>query len=162
MSTYKVTVSNNNIKVDAATTSHKTTVSKVDYGLSLSRVGGQGSKGDTISNIEFDSSNNFVVTVTGADGSVASTYNLGPLGNNTSLGNLADVNMTGVADDQVVQFDSSTSTFIPHTLTTTSLTDLDNAGKTDGAMLLYDGSSSKYKATTQLNNGNTFLIGGSY
>jgi DNA integrity scanning protein DisA with diadenylate cyclase activity len=42
------------------------------------------------------------------------------------------------------------------------MTDIDNTGKTDGAVLLFDSASNKYKATTQLNNENTFMIGGSF
>jgi DNA integrity scanning protein DisA with diadenylate cyclase activity len=69
---------------------------------------------------------------------------------------------TGITDGQVLQYDLAPTGYVPHTLTTSSMTDIDNTGKTDGAVLLFDSASNKYKATTQLNNENTFMIGGSF
>lgn len=82
--------------------------------------------------------------------------------NNIPINDLQDINTTGITDGQVLQYESGTSTYVPHTLTTTSMTDIDNTNKSDGAVLLYDGVSHKYKATTQLNNANTYMIGGSF
>lgn len=84
------------------------------------------------------------------------------LAGNIPLGNLKDVNTTGITDGQIIQYEAGTSTYVPHTLTTTSMTDIDNTNKTDGALLLFDETSNKYKATTQLNNANTYVIGGSF
>jgi len=81
---------------------------------------------------------------------------------NILIGTLQDVNTTGITDGQVLQYEAVTSTYVPHTLTTASMTDIDNTNKSDGAVLLYDGVSNKYKATTQLNNANTYMIGGSF
>lgn len=162
MSNYKVVVSNNSIKVDTSAPKHETKVDTTEYGVSLSRVGGQGSKGDSVSNVEINSNNEIIITITGSSGDVVETYNLGQVGQNTKLGELEDVDLSTVSDNDFVQYDLASDTYKPHTLTTTSVTDIDNTGKSDGAMLLFDGTSSKYKATVNIDNGNTFLKGGSY
>jgi hypothetical protein len=162
MSSYKVTVSNNNIKVDTNTVKHETRVTTPEYATSLSRVGGQGSKGDSITDVSLNASNEILVTVSTSNGDVVETFNLGTSGSAIAFGDLQDASLAGITDGQVVQYDAGTTTYVPHTLTTSSMTDIDNTGKTDGAVLLYDGTSNKYKATTQLNNANTFMIGGSF
>jgi len=162
MPSYKVNVSNNNITVDTSPIKHETKVTTTEYATSLSRVGGQGSKGDSISNVTLNANSEIVVTVSTSAGLVLNTYNLGTLAGTINLDELEDVSLAGIIDGQVIQYDSETSTYVPHTLTTTSMTDIDNTNKTDGAVLLYDGVSSKYKATTQLNNANTYMIGGSF
>jgi hypothetical protein len=44
----------------------------------------------------------------------------------------------------------------------TDLTDINAAGTTDGAVLLYNGTSSKWDATTLIANQNTNITGGTY
>jgi hypothetical protein len=44
----------------------------------------------------------------------------------------------------------------------TDLTDINAAGTTDGAVLLYNGTSSKWDATTVVGNQNTNITGGTY
>jgi hypothetical protein len=133
-----------------------------EVNLALSRTGGQGSKGDSITNVETNSSGELVVTISNSVGNVVETINLGFLEVDTVLGNLRDVEVTSITDGQILQYDLATTTYVPHTLTTSSMTDVDNTGKTDGAVFLFDGTSNKYKATTQLNNANTSIIGGSF
>jgi len=163
MSTYRVTVSNNNIKINAAPVKHETKVVTPEYATSLARTGGQGSKGDSISSVVLNESNELIVTISTSGGDVVEVFNLGTvLTEDVSLDDLLDINTTGITDGQVIQYEEETSTYVPHTLTTTSMTDIDNSNKTDGAVLLYDGVSGKYKATTQINNANTYMIGGSF
>ena len=162
MSTYRVTVSNNDIKINATPVKHETKVVTPEYATSLARIGGQGSKGDSISNVALNENNEIVVTISTSGGNVVEVFNLGSLTENISLNDLIDINTTGITDGQIIQYEAGTSTYVPHTLTTTSMADIDNTNKTDGAVLLYDEVSSKYKATTQLNNANTYMIGGSF
>ncbi len=42
------------------------------------------------------------------------------------------------------------------------ITNVDTTGQTDGAMMIYDGASGKYKIQTQINNSNLIIIGGTY
>lgn len=42
------------------------------------------------------------------------------------------------------------------------LQDVNSSGQTDGAMLIYDASAGQYKVTTQLENENLNIIGGTY
>lgn len=44
----------------------------------------------------------------------------------------------------------------------TDLTDINAAGATDGAMLLYNGTTNKFDVTTEVGNQNTNIIGGTY
>jgi len=162
MSDYKVSVSNNNIKVSASTVKHETKVESFEYATSLSRVGGQGTKGDSISNVEVNSESELLITVSTSGGDAVKTFNLGVVGTNTPIGALANVDVASVADGEILRYDSTSTNFVNHTLTTTSVTDIDNTGKTDGAVLIYDGASSKYKSTVNIDNENTFIRGGSY
>ena len=42
------------------------------------------------------------------------------------------------------------------------LTDVNSSGQTDGAILQYNATSSKYEVKTQLNNSNLTITGGTY
>jgi len=42
------------------------------------------------------------------------------------------------------------------------LADVDTTGQTDGVMMIYNGTLNKYKVTTQLQNENLNIIGGTY
>jgi len=42
------------------------------------------------------------------------------------------------------------------------LTDVNTSGQTDGAMMIYDGTNGEYRITTQIENENLNLIGGTY
>lgn len=150
---YSTTVSGDSISLN---------VTKEEHSLSLSRTGGQGSKGDSISNVEVNENDELLITISTSGGDVVETFNLGVVGSNTNIGALADVTITSVADGQILRYDSGSTDFVNHTLTTTSVSDIDNTGKADGAMLLFDGTSSKYKSTVNIDNENTFLKGGSY
>jgi len=84
----------------------------------------------------------------------------GPAGNTT----ISDLTSGEVQDGDFLRYNAATSSWEnkPHTLTTASLVDVDNTGREDGALLLYDSTSSKYVATTQIANSNLYLIGGSF
>ena len=83
-------------------------------------------------------------------------------GGAAEMRDLVDVETFGAADDEFLQYDAAQDLWLPHTLTTTSLIDVDNTGKADGAVLVYNGTSSKYEATRQVANQNLFIKGGSY
>ena len=42
------------------------------------------------------------------------------------------------------------------------LSDVDVTGQTDGVMMIYDGTTGSYKVTTQIQNENLNIIGGTY
>jgi hypothetical protein len=150
---YKTTVTNNAVTLTLTNPAHT---------LSLSRTGGQGAKGDSVTNVVINSSNELIVTVSNAAGVVTETINAGSIFSNIDLVELADVLVTNIADGQYIAYDSATSKYKNHTLTTTKITDINNTGKTDGAMLIFNSSSSKYDATTQIDNANTAIIGGTF
>ena len=151
MSTYRVTVSNNDISIST---------SPVSYAIALSRTGSQGIKGDSVSSVALNENNDLIITVSTSSGEVVETFNLGALIAGINLDEIQDINTTGITSGQVIQYESETSTYVPHTLTTGSMTDVDNTNRADGSLLLYDGVSSKYKATNNLNNANTTIFGG--
>ena len=153
MSTYKTTVTGNDVKI---------TLTKNDHTLSLARTGGQGAKGDSVGTVTINASNELVVTIVNGAGQTVETINAGSMLSNSNFAQLADVTITTPTNGDVVLYDSSSSTFKNYSLTTSRLTDIDNSGKADGAVLVYDNASGKYVSTTQINNGNTFLIGGSF
>ena len=42
------------------------------------------------------------------------------------------------------------------------IADVDTSGQTDGAMMIFDGTTGKYKMSTQIDNENLSLSGGTY
>ena len=142
------------------------TVDSQNYALSMARTGGQGSKGNSVTNAVINSENDLIITVTDALGNTAETINAGSLTPQIeeilAINALSDVTITDVADGDIIQYDGNTSQFVNHTLTTSKVIDIDNTNKEDGALLVYNGTTTKYTATTAINNPNTTITGGSF
>jgi len=75
---------------------------------------------------------------------------------------LLDVDYDVVSDGDFIIYSAEDQQFTTHTFTTSSISDIDNTNKTDGALLVYNGTTEKYTATTSINNANTSIIGGSF
>lgn len=162
MSDYRVSVSGDKIIVNTTTTSHTTKITPVEYSVSLSRTGSQGSRGDSITAITMNPvSDELIFQITDSAGNV-SEINAGSIAASLDFDDLNDVDTTTIADGQIVIYQSGTQTYVPHTLRTTSLFDVDNTGKADGAVFVYDGTTAKYKATRRIENQNTEVIGGTF
>ena len=142
------------------------TVDNQTYNLSLARTGGQGSKGNSVTAASIDSNNHLVITVSDSVGNVVETIDAGSMTPSMveviSLDAMTDVTITAVQEGDFLQYDGATSQFVNHSLTTSKLSDVDNLGLADGAMYVYDGSTNKHTATTQIRNSNTTIIGGSF
>lgn len=160
---YKVTTRNNNIVVDVNADKLALTVKPNEYSVSLSRTGGQGSKGDTISNAYIDENNDLIIETLASDGTVtqlnAGTFSFDEA---YSLNALNDVTLADLQSGDIVIYDSETSQFKNHQLTTSKVLDIDNTNVSDGALLVYNGNNSKYTATTTLENPNTIIRGGEF
>lgn len=119
-------------------------------------VGQQGPIGDSISNV-YISSGHLHVVVTDHTGNNTTDYDLGDI-----TGGLSDAtfSISNLTEGDILQYDGTN--FINHSLTTARISDIDNTNKTDGALLVYSGTTSKYTATTTLNNANTYIIGGTF
>jgi hypothetical protein len=145
------------------TTNYVLKVEGQDYKINLARTGGQGSKGDTISNAVIDSNGDLLITVSDSTGAVVNTINAGSVqGAVTGLGSLSDVTITSIQNSDILQYDSNTSKFVNHSLTTSKIADVDNTNLADGSLYVYNGTTNKHTATTQLNNSNTTITGGSF
>jgi len=148
------------------TTNYVLKVEGQDYKLNLARTGGQGSKGDSITNAVIDSNNDLIITISDGAGNVVSTLNAGniaaSLDNTIAINGLTDVTITAVQDNDVLQYDTATSKFVNHQLTTSKISDIDNTNLADGALYVYDGTTNKHVATTDINNSNTTITGGSF
>jgi len=75
--------------------------------ISMSRIGGQGSKGDSISDISLDANNNIIITVSGASGDVVETFNLGTLNTNVNIESLNNVTVTDLVSGDYLKYDGS-------------------------------------------------------
>jgi hypothetical protein len=159
---YSISVNSDSIVVNSETIDYKVDSKTNEYSVSLSRAGGQGSKGDSVTNVYIDSNKDLIFEISNSLGTVVETVNAGSFKELINLVDLLDVDYNLISDNDVIQYDSATNKFTSHTLTTTSISDIDNTNKTDGAVLLYDGNSKKYKATTNLDNSNTVIIGGTF
>jgi hypothetical protein len=152
MARYTTTVDNNNISL---------TIDKQEHTLSLSRTGGQGSKGDSVTNAVLNGDQDLIITITSADGAT-SDVNVGNLTPTISLGELSDLDITNAQEGDALIFDSVDSKFKNHALTTSKVLDIDNTGKAEGAVLVYDATAAKYQATTRIEKQETIIIGGSF
>jgi hypothetical protein len=152
MSSYTTTVDNNNFSL---------TIDKKEHTLSLSRTGGQGSKGDSVTNAVINSDADLIITITRADGT---TYevNAGNLEATIDLGDLGDFEISNAQEGDALLFDAAESKFKNHALTTSKVLDIDNTGKAEGAVLVYDATAAKYQATTRIEKQETLIIGGSF
>ena len=137
-----------------------------DYNIQLARTGGQGSKGNSVTNAVIDSNHNLIITVSDSTGNVIETINAGnitpSLEEVTSINAMTDVTITAVADGDILQYDASVNNFVNHSLTTSRISDVDNTNLADGAMYVYNGTTNKHTATTQISNSNTTITGGSF
>jgi len=138
-----------------------TEVTTPEYSVSLARVGGQGSKGDSIENVYINSDRDLVVEVVNSAGTITEII-AGNLNSNERLSELLDVTINNIADGDFLAYEASSANFKNYRLTTSKLQDIDNTNKQDGALLVYSSNTAKYTATNQLNNPNTLIIGGDY
>lgn len=150
---YTTTVSNNNVTISVNTT---------EQSISLSRTGGQGTRGDSVSRVYFDSDKNLLVEIVNAAGQLVETINAGSMKERIDLIDLLDVDYATINDGDFIIYEAATQRFTTHTFTTSSITDIDNTNKRDGALLVYNGTTNKYTATTEIENPNTAIIGGNF
>lgn len=157
--TSKYELSINSVKYDVSLEQPKLSVS-------LSRTGGQGSKGDSVTNAFIDGTGHLIIEVTSSSG-VVTQVDAGDVSAefNGGITNIDDVTITLPQNGDVLVYNSSLSVWEnkPHTFATTSdLGDVDNTSRTDGSLLVYSQTSSKYEATATLQNQNTIILGGSF
>ena len=150
MTTYTTSTGNTiSINLDSTTQS-----------ISLARTGGQGTKGDSVTNVSINEDSELILEISNAAGVVVETINAGALFSQLNVSEIADITLTNIQDADYLAYNSSTQEFENHQLTTTKMTDIDNSGKTDGAILVYNGT--QYAATSNLDNENTAIIGGTF
>ena len=153
MSRYSTSVSTDTYTVD---------INKNEYKVSLSRVGAQGSKGDSITRAYFDSNNHLLLEISNAQGNVVETIDAGSMTANFDVDDLSQFDLSTVEDGDVLVYEAASSSFKTHSFTTSNLRDVDNTNRSDGSVLVYNGTSSKYEATNTLNNANTTITGGNF
>ena len=153
MSRYSTSVSTDTYTVD---------INKNEYKVSLSRVGAQGSKGDSITRAYFDSNNHLLFEISDAQGNVVETIDAGDITTNFDINDLSQFDLSTVEDGDVLIYEAASSSFKTHSFTTSNLRDVDNTNRSDGSVLVYNGTSSKYEATNTLNNANTTITGGNF
>jgi hypothetical protein len=142
-------------------TDYTMTVEQPAFTMSLSRTGGQGSKGDSVSNAVINSDADLMVTITRADGT---TYevNAGNLETTIDLGDLNDFDINNSQPGDFLTYEDSLGKYQNHQLTTSKVLDIDNTNKEDGAVLVYDNTAQKYQATNRIEKQTTHIIGGSF
>jgi len=141
-------------------TDYTMTVEQPEFIMSLSRTGGQGSKGDSVTSVT-TVNGELVFTITRADGTTYES-NAGAIGGAFSFNNLGDVSITTPSEGDVVIYDEVADEWKNHQLTTSKVLDIDNTNKEDGAVLVYDNTAQKYQATNRIEKETTYIIGGSF
>jgi len=141
-------------------TDYTMTVEQPTFTMSLSRTGGQGSKGDSVTSVT-TTNGELIFTITRADGTTYES-NAGAIGGAFSFNNLGDVSITTPSEGDVVIYDDVADEWKNHQLTTSKVLDIDNTNKEDGAILVYDDTAQKYQATNRIEKSTTQIIGGSF
>jgi hypothetical protein len=159
--TYKLSTKGNKLEISLTKNELVTEVDKLEYSVSLARTGGQGSKGDSVTNAFINADEELILEVTSSGGQVTQ-INAGNILTNVALHDLSDVSLLHLQEGDYLAYDLSTQTFGNHQLTTSKLADIDNNSRSDGSVLVYNGLSAKYTATNQLNNPNTLIVGGNF
>lgn len=142
---YKVTVSNNNISVNTTSTTNTVKVEPVNLSVSLSRTGGQGSKGDSISSI-YMSDGILYATISNSAGDVISTETIGDVaaivGTEISIGELNNVTITSANESDILKYDAATQTWVneafAHTHPMAEISDVNLTGLQNGDILAYN------------------------
>ena len=92
-------------------------VENVQYKISLSRVGAQGTKGDSITNVVINELNEMVITISDAGGNVVQTINTGDIfTNGVEIEEINGINLTDPTSGEVLTYDFANSEFINQTL----------------------------------------------
>jgi len=79
---------------------------------------------------------------------------------NTTFQELTDVNVSTASVGDGIILDSD-NTWVPHTFSTTSLSDIDNTNRQDGSLLIYNNTSQKYTASNIIED-NMTIKGGTF
>jgi hypothetical protein len=161
--TYKLTTRGNNLEVSLVKSELVTKVEKPEYSVSLSRTGGQGARGTLITNAYVDTDENLILEFTDSN-NVSTEVVVGNISANLFVEDLIDVDIDHVelANGDYLSYDAASSTYKNYKLTTARVLDIDNTNKSDGSVLVYNGITSKYVATNQINNPNTLIVGGNF
>jgi hypothetical protein len=149
---YNLTTKNNTIEIS---------LENKEYIVSLARTGGQGSKGDTVTNAFINQDNDLVIEVTNSSGVVTQII-AGNINSSLALGGLSDVTINSLADGDYLAYEAASSNYKNYRLTTSRVRDIDNTNRQDGSMLVYNSSTAHYVATNNLNNPNLIITGGNY
>jgi hypothetical protein len=146
------------------TTNYVLKVEGQDYKINLARTGGQGSRGNSVTNATIDANHDLIITISDSAGNVVETINAGnitpSLEEVTSINAMTDVTITAIQSGDILQHNGTQ--FVNHSLTTSKISDVDNTNLADGSLYVYNGTTNKHTATTQINNSNTTITGGSF
>jgi len=158
---YRTELTKNEIKISFENPQFKTGVEPIEYNVSLSRTGTQGTKGDSISNVYVDTNKNLVVEVSNSAGTVIETYSEA-LSELLRIIDLKDVSYETREDGDILIYDEEISAFTTHRFTTSNLRDVDDSARADGSILIFNGTAQKYKASLNIDNENFSIIGGTF
>jgi hypothetical protein len=159
--TYKLSTKGNKLELSLTKNELVTEVDKLEYTVSLARTGGQGSKGDTISNVYVDANQHLIVQTVNSAG-VTTTIDAGDVEAEINLDHLEDVIFNNLQNADYIAYDLPTQTFRNYQLTTSRMVDVNNDDRTDGSLLVFKETDNKYVATNVLNNPNTIITGGNF
>jgi len=118
--TYKVTAKNDKISINVTTTDNNVNIVSPNHSVSLSRTGGQGAKGDSITDV-YVTEGILYVEVSNSAGDVVDTINAGDFSEiiraNIVVGNLSDVTISGLSTDQILRYNSVSGDWENYSLT---------------------------------------------
>lgn len=146
---YNVSVNQNKIVIEST---------KSNYEVSLSRTGGQGAKGDSITDAYFTEAGNLIFVISNSAGEVVEQIDTGNIVTSLDidLNDLADVTINLVGAGYTLVYNSATNRWVSRKLLVTDLGDVAITGIADNHILSYDSATNKFKnhklTTSRLSN----------
>jgi hypothetical protein len=143
---YSVSVNSDKIVVEAKNTDYVINVDSVDYDVSLSRTGGQGSKGDSVSNVYLNLDNHLIIVITDSSGAVVEEIDVGNIDVNVNLGigELNDVSINFLGSGYFLVYNSTANRWESKEVKVADLADVEVTTYTENDVLLYNNTTNKF------------------
>jgi diaminopimelate epimerase len=165
---YSVSVKNDTIVVEAKNTNYIVDVGKTEYDVSLSRTGGQGSKGNDVTSAYVDTDNHLIIVISDALGNLVEEIDVGNITGNIilSIDELSDVAINFLGEGYLLVYNATANRWESKEVKVENLADVEVTAYEENDVLLYNSVDSKFNnhklTTAKLSNINeTVLIDGS-
>jgi hypothetical protein len=135
------------------------------YEVSLSRTGGQGSKGDSVSSVYVGVNNHLFIVISDGAGNVIEEYDAGDINANiqVAIDDLSDVSINFLGEDYFLGYNSTANRWESKTISVGDLSDVTISSIADNDLLAWDAGALKFNNQSPAEAGfATVATSGSY